>query len=529
MESFGILSLIPPATVVILAVATRQVLPSLFVSVWLGATIMAHGNPLAGFAVMIEHHIAGSIANPWNAAVLTYSLTLGGMIGVITRSGGITAMADSLAGRARTARGGQITTFIMGLVMFFDDYANTMIVGTTLRPVTDRLRISREKLAYLCDSTAAPVCSIALISTWTAYEMGVIRGALETVSLDMSPYGAFIMSVPFRFYSIAALGLAGTVAIMGRDFGPMLKAERRARTTGKVTADGSVPLISRELIDMAPKSGVRPRLSAAILPITTLLAVVAVGFYIHGRMVIAAENDTALLDAVRVHPLAWNVIRDVLGRANSSIPMMWAAFAGVLVAAGLAIVRRALTLTETVEAWVQGVKSFVPAALILVFAWGIGGLCKEMGTAAYIVNLLGGSVPAAAIPVMTFGVSCLIAFATGTAYGTAAIVTPIAIPLAFHLDGTGQVLFATIGAVFSGAVFGDHCSPISDTTVMSSMASACDHIDHVKTQIPYALVSAACAAAIGFIPAGMGLSPLVSVPCLIAATVLIVRLVGRKT
>ena len=209
MDNFGIWSVVPPLVAIVLALATRQVLPSLLVSIWIGATIISGGNPAAGFAGTLEDYIAGSIAKPWNASIITYSLTLGGMIGVITKSGGIRAIADWLSSRAKSAQSGQLATLLMGFIIFFDDYANTMLVGNTMRPLTDRLRISREKLSYICDSTAAPIASMALISTWTAYEIGLIRGVFETLNIHMNTYEAFIRSIPFRFYSIIALFFVG--------------------------------------------------------------------------------------------------------------------------------------------------------------------------------------------------------------------------------------------------------------------------------------------------------------------------------
>ncbi|MFC1694467.1 Na+/H+ antiporter NhaC family protein, partial [Candidatus Latescibacterota bacterium] len=512
MESYGILSIVPPVTAITLAFATKQVLPSLFISIWVGASIVNHGNPFAGFAYTIQDYIAGSIAQPWNAAIITYSLTLGGMIGIITKSGGIRAVADSIARKARTARSGQLATLLMGFIIFFDDYANTLLVGNTMRPLTDKLRISREKLAYICDSTAAPISSMALISTWTAYEMGLIKSAFETISVDMNVYKAFLLSIPFRFYSIIALFFVGAVVFFGRDFGPMLRAERRARATGKVIADGSIPLASKELTDMKIKAGIPLRWFNALIPVITVVLMVCAGLYLHGYREIISGDNSELVTAIREHPLSISTVRDCIGHANAAVAMMWAAFTGTLAALVLVVFQRILTLKEAVDAWIEGAKSFIIAVMILVLAWGIGTLCKDMGTASFMVGLLEGRVNPAFIPVMVFIVGCIIAFATGTSYGTAAIVMPIAVPLSYHLSGgnTGGLLFATIGAVFTGAVFGDHCSPISDTTIMSSMACASDHIDHVKTQMPYAVIVAICAVITGFIPAGFAVSPLIS-------------------
>ena len=530
MEHYGILSILPPLLAIVLAFATRQVLPSLFISIWVGAAILNHGNPLTGFAHMIQEYIAGSIAIPWNASIITYSLTLGGLIGIVSKSGGIKAIADWLAEKACTARSGQLATLAMGFIIFFDDYANTLLVGNTMRPITDKLKISREKLSYICDSTAAPIASMALISTWTAYEMGLIKNAFDTLGIEKNIYQAFLISIPFRFYSIITLFFVASVGVLRRDFGPMFTAETRARKTGKLIADGSVPLASSELTDMKIKEGIPLRGYNALIPILTVVLMVVAGLYIHGYMEIMNGSDRSLVDTVKASPFTVPVIMDVFGKANASVAMMWAAFTGTLVALVLVLSQRILTLEEAVGAWVNGAKSLVIAAMILVLAWGIGSLCKDLGTADFIVSILKGRLQAGFVPVVVFTVGSVIAFATGTSYGTTAILMPIAVPLAFQFSGgqTGGLLFATIGAVFTGAVLGDHCSPISDTTIMSSMATASDHMDHVKTQLPYALIVGIIAVVCGFIPAGFGLNPFLSIIIGITAVFCIVRLVGKK-
>ena len=529
MEHFGFLSLLPPLIAIVLAFSTRQVLPSLFVSIWVGAMMIEGGNPFAAFATTITEYIAGSIARPWNASIITYSLTLGGMIGVVTRSGGISAIADSLAARARSPRAAQASVALMGLVIFFDDYANTILVGNTMRPLTDRLRISREKLAYLVDSTAAPIASMALVATWTAYEIGLIRAALDTLGIGISPYEVFLISIPYRFYSITTLLFVIMVIWTGRDFGPMLTAERRARTTGKVIADGAVPLAARELTDMPVKEGIPLRWYNAALPVAAVVLMVAFGLYIHGYGEIMRGDDPAIASLLREHPLGVESLRAVLGAANAAVAMMWAAFTGAILAILLVTTQRILTFSEALDAWLGGAKSFLIAVMILVLAWGIGRICQDVGTAAYLVEILEGRVMPEFVPVSVFLLGCVIAFATGTSYGAMAILMPIAVPLVFRLHGgvVDSLVFATIGAVFTGAVFGDHCSPLSDTTILSSMACASDHIDHVKTQAPYALTAAGIAVIAGFVPTAWGLPPVVSIVVAGVMCFGVIRLAGK--
>ncbi len=529
MEHYGILSIIPPLMAIGLAFMTRQVLPSLFVSIWIGSVIIMGGNVTAGFSHMTVEYIAGSIADPWNAAIIVINITLGGMIGVISKSGGMKAVADGLGKRARTANGGQLVTWTMGLAIFFDDYANTLLVGNTMRPLCDKLRISREKLAYICDSTAAPVASIAPLSTWTAYQMGLIHGTFDTIGVDMNTYEAFLRSVPYSFYSIMALVFVLFVGWLGRDFGPMRTAEIRARSTGQLFAEGATPLASRELTHMKIKKGIPLRWQNAAIPIMTVITMIGIGLFVDGRAEIMAGENTALRELVTERPWSLLAVAEIIGAAHVDNALMWSTFTGTMVAIGLVVVQRILSLHEAMDAWVDGAKSMVIALLIIVFAWAIGALCRDLGTARYLVGILEGRMSPVFIPPAVFLVGCVIAFSTGTSYGTMAIIMPIAVPLAYYLGGseTGGLFFATIGSTLTGAVFGDHCSPISDTTIMSSMATASDHLDHVKTQAPYAVVTAAVAIVVGFIPAGMGAPPLLSVAVGAAAIFAIVRYAGK--
>ena len=531
IDNYGLWSLLPPLVAILLAFKTKQVLPSLFLAVFTGATIIAGGNIFTGFSETVTTYIRGSVASDWNAGIIVFDMGLGGMIGVISASGGAKAIAEWLAKKARTSKSGMVATWAMGLLIFFDDYSNTLLVGSTMRPLTDKLKISREKLAFLTDSTAAPVASMAMISTWIAYEMGLLKDAFEAINVDMNIYSAFVQSIPFRFYSLLMLGFVLMIAFTGRDYGPMLKAERRARFEGKLVADGSTPLASKELTDMEIKEGIPLRAMNAIVPIITVIVMVVVGLYVTGRSSIMGGDDAALIKTITESPLAFTTLRDVVGSADSVVAMMLAAFTGSVVAFVMVIGQKILTFEETMTAWIEGAKSLVMAMFVLVMAWSIGSICKDLGTANYLVGLLEGKITAEVIPLVVFLLGCIIAFSTGTSWGTTAILMPIAVPLVYTLSNgdTGTILFATIGAVFTGAVFGDHCSPISDTTIMSSMSSASDHIDHVKTQIPYALTVALIAVVVGYLPAAMfGLNPMVSLIVGYALAFLVIRFVGKE-
>jgi len=493
---------------------TRQVIVSLFLGVWLGATFIYGYNPFLALLRTVDYYAVEAARDPGHVSIIMFSLLLGGMVGVVSKSGGTRGIVEAAKSFATSPRRGQLATWIMGVAIFFDDYANTLIVGNTMRPITDRLKISREKLSYVVDSTAAPVVSLAVISTWIGYEVGLIGDSFASLGITASPYLAFIKSIPYRFYPIFALVLGFAIALSGRDFGPMLKAETRARILGKPSSDKAVPLADFDSPSLSPDEGVRARWYNAAIPIFTVVSVTLVGLYLSGKSAIEpVSRGTASF-------------YEIIGQADTYASLMWASFLGCLIAILLAVSQRILSLKRAMEAWLGGIRSMLLAIIILILAWSIGAVCHELHTADFVVKSVSGSLSPFLVPAVTFLVSAAVSFATGTSWGTMAIIMPIAVPLSYKLsleaglDPNQQhvILMGGISSVLAGAVFGDHCSPISDTTIMSSMASACDHVDHVKTQLPYALLAGLTGVLIGDIPSAFGLSPWMS---LFAGTVVI--------
>ena len=510
---YGFLSILPAIVAITLAIATREVIGSLFIAIWLGATFLNNYNPGTGLLQAVENFVLGSVTDPRNCAILIFTLLMGGMIGLITRSGGANAIANALAKRAKTARAGQLYSWLIGMLIFFDDYGSCLITGNTARPLTDKLRVSREKLSYIVDSTAAPVATIGIISTWIGYELGVIHDSFQAIGVETNVYLTFLQSIPFRFYSIFALGLVVIIAVMMRDFGPMYHAEIRARTTGKVLRDGAVPLADTTTSELMVKEGTPLRIINFILPIIVLVGATFYGLYWHGVNVGGADPSSLL---------------DALGNADSSIVLLWTSLIGSLVALVLVLVQRILKFTEAMDTFVSGMKLVFFACVILVLAWSLSSVSGELGAADYLVGLVTeGGVPYQIIPLVIFLISCLMSFATGTSWGTMGIITPLAIPVAHALNPA--IVIPTLGSVLTGAIFGDHCSPISDTTILSSTGAGSDHIDHVRTQMPYALLGAAVAGIFGFIPAGFGVPVWISIILGIAALIVFVRFVGKST
>jgi Na+/H+ antiporter NhaC len=514
----GWLAVLPPLLAIGLALVTRQIIPSLVAGVWLGAWLLEGltvGGILTGLLDLIGVYVVDALSNPDHVAIIVFTLMIGGMVGIIRRNGGTDGIVGRVIAWASTPRRGQLATGGLGVAIFFDDYANTLVVGNTMRPITDRLSVSREKLAYIVDSTAAPMATIALVTTWIGFQVGLISTAVEGIGLELSGYAVFLRSLGYAFYPVVAVLFVFAVAASGRDFGPMRKAEQRARDSGVALREGSNLGGSDQLEDdLLPPEDAPHRLVNAVLPILTLIGVTAIGLFVTG------EGDT---------------IVEVVGDGDAFAALLWGSLLSVLVAAVLSLGQRILTLGETVDAWFVGIKSVLYVLIILTLAWALAGVSEDLGTGEYLASTLGEALPVALLPTILFVIAAAVAFATGTSWGTMGILTPLAIPLAWTvLDANGladpaghPILFASVSTILAGAVWGDHCSPISDTTVISSLASQCDVIDHVRTQLPYALFVGAVAIVLGLLPVGFGLPWWAAFPLTIAAALIGLRLIGR--
>jgi Na+/H+ antiporter NhaC len=507
----GWLSLLPPLIAIVLALWVKDVIVALSIGVFFGALSLTGWNPFAAFSMFIVDFIVKALIDADHASIILFSMLLGGMVGIISKNGGTVGIVDRVAPYATTPRRAQIASWLMGMLIFFDDYANTLIVGSTMRPITDRLRISREKLAYIVDSTAAPVSSIFPITTWIGFEVGLIAAGFAALDIPFNAYNIFIASIVYRFYPIFCLVMVFAVGWLGRDFGSMLKAEKRARRTGQLLAADAKPLADFGHEELAPPAETAKRAMNALIPIFTVIIVTVVGLWITGT---AEVDRTAYTSTFK-----W--IQDVFSNANSFSALLWASLAGVVAALILTFAQRLLNVRDTIGALVGGFKAMVLAMAVLLLAWCIGTVCSELHTADYVVSLIRGLVSPAWLPVLTFVISAVIALATGTSWGTMAILMALVIPICHELAiaaGHGiesgayyTLMVGTISSVLAGSVWGDHCSPISDTTILSSMASGSDHVAHVRTQMPYALSIGFLGMLVGDIPTAYGLSPWISI------------------
>ena len=535
----GWLSLLPPLVAIAFALIFREVVLSLFAGIWLGALLLNGWNPLDATLRSVDQFVVGAVAEDADKiSIIVFSLLLGGMVGVMSRSGGTRGIVESLRPYATSPRRGQFFAWLAGIIIFFDDYANTLIVGNTMRPVTDRLRVSREKLAYIVDSTAAPMAAIAVISTWVGFEISLIGDALQgaasaaqqtdpalsaqLLEASQNPFSVFLHSIPYLFYPIFALLFVALTIFMRREFGPMHAAQLRAQRTGEVLRAGATPAADMASSTLEPPAGAAHRWYYAGVPVISVIVFALLGIYATGAASLGEGTHS---------------LYEIVGEADPFKTLIWAAAGGCFIAIAMAAASRMLTLQQSIEAWVGGMRAMFMAIVILVLAWGLGAVTEAVGTGPYLSRAISDTLPLQALPVLVFLVAALISFATGTSWGTMAILFPVAIPLAvamgagvnFEAAGDYTILLGVISSVMAGSIFGDHCSPISDTTIMSSMATACDHIDHVRTQLPYALAVASIAMVVGDIPTSFGLHPAISLVLGIALLVLLLRVFGKPT
>ena len=536
-EKFGFWTVIPPLVSIVLAFLTKNIVISLFTGAFVGCLMLFitdHNVFLAlifGFMDLVERLLA-SLADKWNAGIVLQVLVIGGIIHLVAKMGGARAIAEALARKAKTVRSVQLTTFLLGLAVFFDDYANSLIVGPIMRPVADKMKISREKLAFIIDATAAPIAGLAIISTWIGLEVGLIGDAFNSIGQSVDAFGIFLQTIPFRFYNILILAFVVISAFTLREFGPMYKAEMRARR-GQVVKPKSSKLSDEELEevmqDLEPKKGVKLCIWNALIPIGSLIVFSLIAFYYSGYSSIMGGENTELINLLQSSPFSFMAIQEAFSASDASLALFQSALISSVITIALAVCRKIFTVSEAIDTWVEGCKSLLITGVILLLAWSLSSVLKELGTAAYLVELLSGSVPAFILPSLIFILGSIIAFSTGTAYGTMGILMPLAIPLANTISGGDMnIIIVSTSAVLTGAIFGDHCSPISDTTILSSTGASCDHIEHVRTQLWYALFVAGVTVVFGYLPAGLGLNVWVCLGLGVIAIFAVLMIFGKK-
>lgn len=463
-------SILPPVLAIVLAVWTRQVYLSLGAGIWLGWTILEGWNPLAGLGSSVQGAVA-VLGSAGNARVILFTLVIGALIATIEASGGVRGFVHFLETRkwANSPRGAQLLAFIIGIIIFIESNITVLVAGSVSRPLFDRYRVSREKLAYLIDSTSAAVCILIPLNAWGAYNLGI----LDSLGVE-DALGVFIASIPLNFYALAALLVAFGSIFLKREWGPMAAAEARTQS-GVLMWPDSQPLIDEGILSPEPNDRIPSRAVNMIVPIAAMVLMMPLSLWLTGGGDIRA--------------------------GSGSTSVLWAVMTGLGVSWALLLAQRAYSVDELTRIGLKGAGGLVPLALILLLALSIGDVARELGTGPWVAQVTAGVLPPVVFLPLIFLVSAGIAFSTGTSWGTFAIMLPIAVPAALTL---GLPAAPFVAASLSGGIFGDHSSPISDTTIISSMAAATDHIDHVRTQLPYALLSAGIAT-VGFAIVGLGM------------------------
>ena len=458
---YGWLSVVPPIFAILLAIKTRQVFLSLFLGIVVGWIIISHGNILIGIELSIQSIIA-VFKDAGNTQVIIFCAMVGALISLTQANGGVQGFVDLIQKKniVTSRKRATVFSFFVGCIVFIESSISCLVTGTIFHPIYERFKISREKLAYICDTTSSPICILIPLNAWGAYVVSLLDKEKLSNTVPL-----FLSTIPLNFYAILSVLFAGFISFSFKDFSAMKKAEKRSFETGKTIAESGVPMISEDVASLKPKKGIQHKALNMVIPVLVMIIMMPVSLIITGN-----GNLTS-------------------GSGTTSV--LWSVLSAITVAGLISVIQKILSLREVMDYTLKGISGLVPLAILMVFAFSIGDTCRTLGTGEYVASLSRDFLNPSLIAPILFITSAFISFSTGTSWGTFAIMIPIAVPTALYASSP---LALSIAAVLSGSVFGDHCSPISDTTIVSSMASACDHIDHVRTQLPYAVTMAIFAA-----------------------------------
>jgi len=527
-------SIIPPLIAILFALVFKEVFTALFIGILVGTATMYWYQDVSlfsaifkGIFAIVDTYILEALTQSGHMAIIIFSMLIGAMVNIITRNGGMKGIVNILSRYANSPRSGQFVTWLLGIAIFFDDYANTLVVGNTMRPVTDRLKISREKLAYIVDSTAAPIAAIAFVTTWIGAELSYIQDGIATIGIDESPYNVFINSLAYAFYPIFALIFILILIRKQVDFGPMFKAEKKARLSEAKQEDDDNTTFSNQLNELEVPEHIKPRWYNAAIPVFIVI------FGTFAGLLYTGWNQEVWADEAIGFSKKLSII---IGNSDSYKALLWSSISGVLMAILLTLAQKILNLKNTVDSMINGFRTMLTAIVILILAWSIALVTKHLHTADFISQIMVSvNISPQFIPALTFILAALVAFSTGSSWGTMAILYPLILPASWLIaqnygmehSGSMDIFHNVVSAVLAGSVMGDHCSPISDTTILSSLASSCNHIDHVRTQLPYALTVGGVAIAVGTIPSAFGISSWFLFPAGILVLYLIVRVFAK--
>lgn len=530
-KQLGLLTLIPTVLSVALAFISHNVLLSLLIGFLSGVLILtlSYSNTILEIPLQFVNGTVISLKNILfdieNLEIVLLCFVVGGMVELVRSSGGFEALAIKLTKKINTPRKAGLIGSLLGCIIFFDDYANALIVGPIMKPITDRVKVSREKLSYIVDSTAAPVTGIALISSWVAVEISAIDDGLKLVGSNLSGFYLFINSVPFCFYCIFCLLFIFLNSLIGRDFGPMLKAERRARQ-GEPISEQSKLLASNEQTRVSDNFG--KRIFVGIGSIVLLVGFAMLTFYLNGRRLAIADNALSLNSPFDLHN-----IMTAISYADTINLVTQAALLGSIFAVISGCLFKLFSFKDAIKSWFVGAKNIFSTIIMLLLAWCLADTIARLGTTYYVVEIISLNVSPILVPILIFVACCIISCAAGS-YGCLFVVMPLAIPLAFKVISMGVgineevYLLLCIGSVMAGSIFGDHCSPVTDCTILSASGSGCTTMEHCKTQLPYAIVCAIVSVLCGILLVALGVNVIIAFVIGLVMEILVLMTIGKK-
>ncbi|MBO7047706.1 MAG: Na+/H+ antiporter NhaC family protein [Spirochaetia bacterium] len=474
--NFGFISVLPPIIAIALALITKEVYSSLFIGILIGGAIYAGGSFTVFFEHVLQDGMVSQLSDSWNVGILIFLVILGVMVCLMNKAGGSAAFGNWAKKHIKTKTGAQLATIALGVMIFIDDYFNCLTVGSVMKPVTDNYKISKEKLAYLIDATAAPICIIAPISSWAAAVAGFAPEGQNGIAL-------FCSAIPYNFYALFTIGMMIILSIFSLDFGPMKKFEAAVARVTEKSEQENIAIGNGKVIDL-------------VFPIVILIVMCVLGMIYTGGFFATGEDKAGFVDA--------------FANSDASVGLVIGSMAALIITLIFYLPRRVLSFKECMTCIPEGFKAMVPAILILSLAWTLKAMTDSLGAADYVAGVVEGSAAGFKnfLPAIIFLIACGLAFATGTSWGTFGILIPICI--AAFPEAGDPIRIISISACMAGAVCGDHCSPISDTTIMASAGAQCNHVNHVATQLPYA-ISVAVISFITYIFAGFIKNAFVSI------------------
>lgn len=530
-QILGFITLMPTVLAVVLVFISKNVLFSLLMGFLLGVIIItiSYSPSIAQFPLILVNNISDSVKNVVfdvdNIEVIILCLAIGGMVEIVRSSGGFDALAQKLTSRIDTPREAGVTAGLLGVLIFFDDYANALIVGPIMKPIVDRVKVSREKLAYLVDSTSAPVAGIALVSSWIGVEISTIQTGLDYVGSNLDSFSLFIHSIPYSFYCIFAISFIFIGSLLDRDFGPMLDAENRARK-GQTISEESKETITDEIV--IAKNKINQRIFVSVASVLLLVICAVASFFLTGR------NNAVLAGALSVEHL-FNIenVLIAISYADTINLISLAAIVSSIFALIFGCLFKLFDFKDGLLSFVKGMRNILSTVLLLLSAWCLADVIAKMGTTSFAVEIISAKVPSALVPLLIYITCCIISLTSGS-FGTMFVVMPLAIPLAFRIISMGisvdaeTYLLICIGSVIAGSIFGDHCSPVTDCTILSAIGSGCTTMEHCLTQLPYSIVCLIVSIVCGVILTSIGVNVLLAISIGLIVQILVLLIIGKK-